>query len=252
MRVAALAVVLALLPVSVRALQPPDSLEHGHWELKGELSFTDIAGNRSLSLLSTGLGAKRVEDDRYELALSGTARHGRSEGDIAVSTYQGELNLRFLPAEPVSPFLRTTAVHDAVRNLDVRLAMALGAEVNMLREGPSRLALGVAVLQDYESRDLPDDSTEEPTLSSTRLNLQFRGSTPLTPGVSVEHSSQIQPVASDLGDYLLTSQTSLKVALTRTLAFQTTYSFNRDATPSPGVEFRNDRTITTGLVVQLK
>lgn len=245
------ALLLPLLAARLHA-QPADSTEHGRWVADAELSFTDMAGNKSLSLLSTGMGLKLLENTRVEVAVKGSARYGKSEGDVAVSIYQGEFNLRFQPRRELSPFLRTTLQHDAVRLLDVRAAIAVGAEVNLLAQGPSTMTLGLALLQDYESRDLPAGSTEQPTLSSTRFNLQFRGATPLTSDVTLDHSSQIQPVAGDLADYLLTSQTAIKVKLTRTLAFQTTYTFNRDVSPLPGVEFRNDRTLTTGLVVHLE
>jgi hypothetical protein len=130
--------------------------------------------------------------------------------------------------------------------------VAAGAEFNVVTDGPSTLTLGLALLQDYESRDLPDTSAEQPTLSATRLNLQFRGATPLRPGVVVAHTSQLEPVAGDLSDYLFTSKTSLKVALTDALAFQTSYAFNRDNSPPPGVASKDDRTLTTGLVVEFK
>ena len=243
---------LLQLPASQLRAQPADSTDHGRWVADAELSFTDMAGNKSLSLLSTGLGLRLLENTRFEVAITGSARYGKSEGDVAVSIYQGEINLRFRPRREVSPFLRTTLQQDAVRLLDIRAAIAVGAEVNLLAQGPSRMTLGLALLQDYESRDLPAGSTEQPTLSSTRFNVQFRGATPLTPDVTLDHSSQVQPVAGDLADYLLTSRTSIKVKLTRTLAFQTAYTFNRDVSPLPGVEFRNDRTLTTGLVVHLE
>jgi hypothetical protein len=234
------------------AAQPADSTQHGRWITDAELSFTDMAGNKSLSLLSTGIGFRLQDHSNFEVSVKGSARYGKSEGDVAVSIYRGEFNLRFQPRREISPFLRTTLEHDGVRRLDVRAALAVGAEMNLLAQGPSSMTLGLALLQDYESRDLPEGSTEQPTLSSTRFNLQFRGATPLTPDVTLDHSSQIQPVAGDLSDYLLTSQTSIKVKLTRILAFQTSYTFNRDVSPLPGVEFRNDRTLTTGLVVHLE
>jgi hypothetical protein len=241
-----------LLPSSLAASQPPDSTPGGHWTANGELSFTDIAGNKSLSLLTTGLGTKLENDSHYEMALSGSAQYGRSDGDVAVASVNGEFNLRLRPTRRISPFVRTTAAHDAIRNLNVRMSMAAGAEFNLITEGPSTVTVGLAMLQDYESRALPEGSTDPASVSSTRFNLQFRGSTPLRPGVLVSHTSQLEPVAGDLDDYLLSSKTSLKVALTDALAFQTSYTFNRDATPPPGVTYHNDRTLTTGLVVTLK
>lgn len=246
-----IAAVAILLPTTVAAL-PCDSTPKAHWSGTGELSFTDMAGNKSLSLLTAGPGARRVNDTHYEVILTSSASYGRSDGTVAVASLIGELNLRFRPSRRISPFIRNTAAHDGIRNLRVRLSMAAGAELNVIMDGPSSVTQGVALLQDYESRDLPEGSLDPAEVSSTRLSLQFRGVTPLRPGVLVSHSAQLEPVAGHFDDYLLTSRTSLKVALADALAFQTTYTFNRDTTPPPGVEFHNDRVLTTGLVVQWK
>jgi len=246
-----IAAVAILLPTTAAAL-PRDSTPKAHWSGTGELSFTDMAGNKSLSLLTAGLGARRVNDTHYEVLFSSSASYGRSDGTVAVASVQGELSLRFRPSRRISPFLRSTAAHDAIRNLRIRLSMAAGAELNLIADGPSSVTLGAALLQDYESRDLPEGSLDPAAVSSTRFNLQFRGATPIRPGVQVSHSTQLEPVAGRFDDYLLTSRTALKVALTDALAFQTTYTFNRDTTPPPGVVFRNDRVLATGLVVRWK
>ena len=44
---------------------------------------------------------------------------------------------------------------------------------------------------------------------------------------------------------------TLPVLLSQRLALQTSFTFNRDATPPEGVVFKNDRTLTVGLVVTL-
>lgn len=222
-----------------------------HWEANGELSFTDIAGNRSLSLLGTSVKARRVRDQRFEVELGADARYGRNEGEVAVSVYSGDVSFRFQPKRPVSPFLRATALRDGVRNLRLRLAVAAGSELNLLRSGPSVLALGLALLQDYESRALPPGSIDPSSVSSTRFNLEVRAKTPIRDGVMVEHHSMLQPVAGNFADFLFTAETTMRVDLSRRLAFQTRYQFNHDATPLPGVEFRNDRTLTIGLLVRL-
>ena len=59
----------------------------------------------------------------------------------------------------------------------------------------------------------------------------------------------MEPVADDLGDYLLTSETGLRVQVAGSAAIQTTYRFNRDTSPPEGVQFRNDRTLTVGILI---
>lgn len=252
MRCTAPALALTLGLLAQQAMAQTDDSTGGRWEANGELSFTDLSGNRSLSLLGTSLTAKREHDARYELAFGTGARYGRNDGEVAVSVYNADANLRLHPDRPVSPFVRGTALRDGIRNLNLRLALVAGAEFNALRAGPNTLTLGVAVLQDYESRALMAGSTEPASVSKTRFNFEVRAASQLREGVTLEHQSQLQPVADDPADFLFTAETAMKVELSRRLGFHTRYLFNHDATPLPGVEFHNDRTLTVGLNVRLR
>ena len=57
-------------------------------------------------------------------------------------------------------------------------------------------------------------------------------------------------MADDFGDYLFSSQASLRVLLVGGLAFQSSYAYTYDSTPAPGVQFRSDRTLSTGLLFE--
>jgi hypothetical protein len=87
--------------------------------------------------------------------------------------------------------------------------------------------------------------------SLTRFTVRATAQLPIRPGVSLFHQSQIQPVLEDPSDYLLTTETALRVIVLRRLAVQTSFVFNRDTSPPAGVSFRNDRTLTVGFVIDL-
>lgn len=251
---------LSRLPILIAALLfgsvatahagPTDST--AHWSATSELSYTDVSGNKTLSLLSTGLGLRRTGGRAFELGLALGMRYGKSNGSVAAENYDAELNTRFFPAEWVSPFFYTKASRDRIKNIDIRVAAAAGAEVNVVQPSSQGVSLGVAVLQDYERRLLPAGSTEPESVTLTRFNFRLVAKPVIRKGVTAEHRTQFEPVAGHPGDYLFTSQTSLRVLLTGGLAFQTTYLYNFDSTPAPGVTSRSDRALTTGLIVELK
>lgn len=244
-----LAVLALCSPAQLRA-EADDST--AHWSATGELSYTDVSGNKALSLLSSGLGFRRTGGRIFEMAALAGMRYGKSNGSVAAENYEAEINARFRPASWVSPFFYTKAIRDPIKNIDVRVSAAAGAEVNLVRPTEKRVSLGLAVLEDYERRLIPAGNTDPRSITSTRFNLLVVAKPVLRKGLTAEHRTQFEPVAGDFGDYLFTSQTSLRVLLTGGLALQTSYQYNFDSTPAPGVTSRSDRSITTGLIVEIK
>jgi len=223
--------------------------EAPHWKTTGEFSFTDVSGNRSLSLLTARAGFGRRGGDALDLTATLGVRYGRSSGDVAVEDYATGGEMRFRPKGVVSPFVNVSGTRDDIRNIAVRIAVAAGADVNLAHERDRTLSVGLALLQDYESHQGTDSTPASPATSLTRFNLRITGKLPLRPGVSIVHRSTVEPVAGDLGDYLLTSETGLRVQVAGSAAVQTTWRFNRDTSPPDGVQFRNDRTLTVGIVL---
>lgn len=220
-----------------------------HWKTTGELSFTDVSGNLSLSLLTARAGLARRGGGNLDMTTSFGVRYGRSGGDVAVEDFSTGGELRFLPDGSVSPFVNASGTRDDIRHISVRVAVAAGADLNFVNSPHQKLSVGVALLQDYEAHEATDSTPASPSMSLTRINLRLTGELPLRPGVALVHKSTVEPVASNFGDYLFTSETGLRVLVTKSAAIQTTYRFNRDTSPPDGVQFKNDRTLTVGVVI---
>ncbi len=220
-----------------------------HWKSTGEFSFTDVGGNKSLSLLTARAGFGRRGGGVFDLSATAGVRYGRSGGDVAVEDFATGAEVRFLPNGVVSPFVNASGTRDDIRHITVRLAVAAGADLNIVRESDRSVAVGIALLQDYEAHAGTDSTPPSPASSLTRINFRITGKLPLRPGVSLVHRSTMEPVATDPGDYLFTSETGLRVQVAGSAAIQTTWSFNRDTSPPEGVQFRNDRTLTVGIII---
>lgn len=234
---------------------PPDtapivpSADAAHWKTTGEFSFTDVSGNKSLSLLTARAGFGRRGGSDLDMTATFGVRYGRSGGDVAVEDFATGGELRFSPRGAVSPFVNASGTRDDIRNISVRVAVAAGADLNLVQESDRTIAVGFALLQDYEAHQGTDSTPPSPATSLTRLNFRVTGKLPLRTGVSIVHRSTVEPVAGNLGDYLLTSETGLRVQVAGSAAIQTTWRFNRDTSPPEGVQFRNDRTLTVGIVI---
>jgi putative salt-induced outer membrane protein YdiY len=245
-----LALLLSAAPFAAppAGAQAPDSTG---WSASGELSFTDVSGNTDLSLLATSLTVERSGGAAYDATGAAAVRYGTNDGEVAAKSAIASTEVRLRPLARLSPFATASVERDEVRRLLVRVAGALGVDVNLIREEARRLSIGGAVLQDYEKRDALEGSLADPSVSTTRFVMRLTGQTPLREGIALEHESRIEPAAEDFSDYLLRSQTALRAVLSSRLAFQTSYLFTRDNIPPEGVAFKDDRMLMVGLVVQL-
>jgi hypothetical protein len=252
-----LAAAVSASPTLAQPAAPPDSvdpvsvgaapLDSARWRMGGNLSLTDVSGNRALTLFATKIEVQRLGGRAIELRTALSARYGRGNGQTAVEDYGADAELRFLPQGDVSPFVTATVLRDDVRNIAVRLAASGGAAVNVVNDSLTRVSLGLAVLEDYE---LVHSDTARLSTSRTRFSASVTGTFPIRPGVSLDHRTQLEPAATDFGDYLLSTETSIRVMLSRRFGLQTTWLYRRDTTPPDGVLHRNDRSLTVGITVQ--
>lgn len=249
MRVAITLFLALAVPALAGAQEPP---RRAAWTIGGELSLTELSGNRTLTLVTSGFNAKRVAADGATLESQVLARYGTSNGDVATENYRAEMSARLRPSGRVSPSLRIAAQRDPFRSLDLRLAISTGAIISLTDREEHEVQLGVALLADREYRRLPPESPLERREAFTRFDLRVRVRVPLREAVTLEHQTVFQPVAETPTDYLLTTRSSVQVFLTRQLAFQTSYLLERDATPLPSVEFKNDRTLTAGILLRIR
>jgi len=224
------------------------------WKASAEFSFTDQSGNSDLRLLTGGLSASHLQQEVYQLDASITSRYGRSEGDLVALAHTGSLALDLQPNDAWSPFLFTTADRDEFKRLDLRLSTGAGAKYT-LRRAPTGLreaSLSLALLHSYERIAPPaPEAGAVPlgveTVHRARWSLRARGTHDVRDGVTLRHTTFYQPVWADVADYLLRSDTGVKILMTERLALSVDYQLKRDARPPVGVE-PDDRLLKTGLI----
>lgn len=226
------------------------------WKVSAEFSFTDQSGNRVLRLLTGGLNVSHLQRDVYELDASLRSRYGRTEGELVALNHAAALAFDFRPRAVWSPFLFTDVERDEFKRLDLRLSSGAGAKRTLHRsaDGGQESSISLALLHAYEL--IAPQAPEEPGIPVgasvathlARWSLRGRTSHQIRDGVTVRHTTFYQPIWGDLADYLLRSDTGLKILLTERLALSVEYQLRRDARPPEGVA-SNDRLLTTGLII---
>jgi hypothetical protein len=246
-------VVLLALPVEL-AGQSSDRAEK--WKASAELSFTDQSGNSDLRLLTGGLNVSHLQRESYQLDAAVTSRYGRSDGDLVALSHAGSLAMDLMPNGTWSPFLFTNAERDQFKRLDLRLSTGAGAKYTLFR-APSRrreASVSLALLHSYEQiAPAPVRSPQEiggsrQTTHRARWSLRGRTTHEITSAVSLRHTTFFQPLWDEVADYLLSSDTGLKILMTERLALSVDYQLKRDARPPSGVE-PDDRLLKTGLII---
>lgn len=226
------------------------------WDLSAEFSLTDQSGNRVLRLLTGGFKVAHRQRDEYRLDLGIQTRYGRSEGDLVILSHLGSIGFDLSPGSTWSPFLFADAERDQFKRLDVRLSSGAGAKYTfrLSESGREETSLSLALLHSYE-RIAPlesQDPEEVPGVTTShhlaRWSLRARTSHELRDGVTLRHTTFYQPGWDQLADYLLRSETGIKILLLERLALSVDYEWKRDSRPPPEVA-PNDRLLKTGLII---
>lgn len=224
--------------------------EDDRWEVSAEFSLTDQAGNKVLRLLTGGLNVSHLKREEYRLDGSLGSRYGRSDGELVALSHDANLAFDFRPEDRVSPFLSADAERDEFKRLDLRMSTGAGAKYSFQRGGVPETSLSLALLYSYE-RIAPADDAPATTLVDVnhraRWSLRGRTTQELRDGVTFRHTTYYQPLYDKMADYLLRSETGLKVLLTERLALSVDFELRRDSRPPEGIR-ANDRLFKTGLI----
>jgi hypothetical protein len=228
----------------------PEAPAPQRWKASAELSYTDQTGNRTLRVLTGGLRASHLQKDLFRLDASVQSRYGESDDGVIARNHYGALAFDLRPREVVSPFAFVDAEHDRFKRINARVSGGGGVKYTLHRsaEGANEASVSLAMLLSHENfvATAADPVPESRTLG--RASLRVRGSRDLPSGVRVHHVSFYQPAFEQMADYLLRSESGIRVTLIRRLALSVVYQLNRSALPPEGV-VPDDRMLRTGIIL---
>jgi len=209
------------------------------------VAFTDISGNRQLQLFQSTITVARQSPQTFNLDLKLEGRYGESNHQEAAKSAAARVRLDWTPRALISPFLGVDAEYDHIRKIDARLSGGVGVNLNIVYRDATRSTLSLGVVEEYVRYAATPDEVND-----TRLLARLALLHTVRPGVQFEFNAKYQPSTAHLWNYLFKADGGLRVALTNKLSWRTAYLWNRDSSaPSRGVKM-NDRTLTTGLLIQ--
>jgi hypothetical protein len=239
---------LALAPSTAAQETVEEAEQPQRWGGSVELNVTDQAGNQEMRVLIGGIDLRHLQREDFRLDLSYETRYGRSEGEVIARNHYGSIAFDLTPEETVSPFLFADAERDPFKRLAARLSGGAGAKYTAWSRERGEGSISLGLLYSREDFTPTAEGERTPSRSVARWSLRVRGDEQLRPGANVRHTSFFQPVWGEMADYLLRSETSLRIRLMERLALNVGLQMNRNSTPPEGVR-PDDRVLKTGLVV---
>jgi putative salt-induced outer membrane protein YdiY len=234
---------------SAAAQEDAASEAERRWMASAELSYTDQTGNRTLRVLTGGFKASHLQKDLFRLDLSLQSRYGESDEAVVARNHFGSLAFDLRPTARVSPFLYTDAEHDRFKRLNARISGGAGAKYTPYRRPRqgAELSISAAALLSYENITATAADPLVGSRTHVRASIRGRGSHDLPGGARFQNTTFYQPMVGHMADYLLRSETTIRMALTERLALAVGYQLNRTALPPEGVE-PDDRVLKTGII----
>lgn len=225
--------------------------EADSWRSHLEFGFTGASGNTSFSILTSAFSLTRLQQEHYELDLSGRLRWGRSDGKTIANDMQGTLKFDWRPQTIFSPFAFATAGRDVIRNVDSQLLAGGGAKWTFLEPSEqTKMSLSLAVVVDHENYDLEPGSTAEEVINVGRLSWRVKFDHEFSSGATFQHITFWQPRMSDFGDYNVDMLNSLSSKLLSNLSLVINHAYIHEEVPPPGA-VRDDQRLGVVLRVSL-
>ncbi len=223
---------LAAAPLHAQGTGTPEDPDR--WGAEVGFVLNTSGGNEQLTVLTSSLGLSHLENSSYEATFGARFRYGRSEGEEVARNTRADANIDLAPNGAWSPFLFATAENDPYKRLDIRLNGGSGVKRTFWQDGWNEVSASGAVLYSYEDLDV-EDLNGDGVSQTARWSWRGRGRREFGSGRRLEQVVYYQPEWDDYGDYLLESRTTGRWSLTESLAFTTTFLYERDSTPAPDV-----------------
>jgi putative salt-induced outer membrane protein YdiY len=234
---------------SPAAAQSEEPVAERRWQASAEFAYADQTGNRTLRVLTGGLKASHLQKDLFRLDLTLQSRYGESDESVVARSHYGSLAFDLSPSATWSPFLFGEAEHDRFKRLDARVSAGAGAKYTIYRgeETQTEASLSAALLLTHETFVPSLEDPAPPSRTVGRWSFRARGTQDLPAGARIHNTTFFQPLYDEMADYLLRSESSVRMSLTERLAFSVSYQWNRTSLPPEGVS-PDDRILSTGLI----
>jgi putative salt-induced outer membrane protein YdiY len=123
--------------------------------------------------------------------------------------------------------------YDKAQKIELRLLAGVGARWQLVKNDSLQFALGLSTMNEYEN---PADG--DPFVQ-IRLSHYLTFSFQVNENISLSTTNYYQPLLTSWGDYRMSSQTALKLAINKQFEFKIAGNVTYDSRPAEGVPLLN-------------
>lgn len=237
--------VLAVLPVLAPPSWAPSAAldaQEGSWDFAGEVGGALFFGNTSQTTFTTRL-ATEMADSVREFSVDGRFFYGQARTDEGRSfvnkrSWKVATSYTHEPSDRFSAFLSSDVEGSLERRIDRRYDLGLGAKMRLQRFDRGRTDLSVTLLA--ERTEVRGSEEDDELLARWSARLRLRRSL-AEERLSLQSETQYRPEFDRLGDFTLSSTSSVGFELNRTVTLKLTFVDNYDSEArARGADSNND------------
>ncbi|KGE88666.1 MAG: DUF481 domain-containing protein [Phaeodactylibacter xiamenensis] len=147
----------------------------------------------------------------------------------------GHLRYNYLANDWLTWEAFTQFQYDQIQQIDARVLTGTGPRVKLLRTDSSQLFFGLLYMYEHEAStdvfEVPEERSVNVYLYDHRLSTYLSGGFQVTETFNINHVTYFQPNLADLGDFRISSETSLTFKISEKLAFRTYFQLMYDERP---------------------
>lgn len=221
---------------------------YADWKGFAEFGLTNRTGNTEETNLTLATGVSHA-DSTFEFGLSGRTVYAEQNNTKTAQEYNANLTFDYLPVSRISPFVLMTIYKNKFRAIDWRINAGIGAKYTFYRRyhpehgGTDQLSTTLVGLYESERYTSGVDDKTDRLLKSRPKFIHHIGSQVVFKCIT------FFTVSTTRDRYRINSTTSLAATIYKNLALKTSFQYEFDSAPEPGVNKR-DTTLISGLTVK--
>lgn len=208
------------------------------WDSSASLGLTLTRGNtETMNIIGDFQTARKWEKNELSMGASGVYAEDRDEKSAEQLRGYAQYNRLF--TERFFGYMRVDAVHDAIADVEYRLALSPGAGYYFIKNEDTSLRAEVG--PGYVFEKVGSDRNNYLTLRlAERFDKKFNTT------LKIWQSAEILPEIEDFENFIMTAEIGLETALSKRLSLRTYLQDVYDNVPAKGRD-RNDLKLVTAV-----
>ncbi len=199
------------------------------WDGSADLGFSIVQNTRSIITGSSKINVQYDNKQHMLLLLNDLKLMKVDQASLQNSGFQ-HIRYNYKFRKYLIPEAFVQGQFNQLWKVDFRFLAGVGPRFQLLSNDSTRIHVGTLVMYEFERVD-----------KGLEYNRDFRFSTygsvgfGLGKSLTLENITYFQPLIKDIYDFRVSSETSVRVAVSKKLGFKTGFTFNYDTQPAEGL-----------------